>query len=172
MKKITMEEILEKLQIGSIFGDSQSYYSREKGELVDVQGEYIEMIENLAVELEDEYDKEKILDKIDFASYDEWESDEIKLALDLYLNNDKYVEFISLSETENLDMMKEFASIIVEKKYEEELLKVIDEYNSYKKFKEAITTFKLDDKWNDFRNMALTQRAKFWCLKNGIDHLD
>ena len=83
MKKITMEEILEKLQLGSIFGDSQTYYSTEKGELVDVQGEYIEMIENLAVELEDEYDKKAILDRIDFGSYDEWESDEIKLALDL-----------------------------------------------------------------------------------------
>lgn len=168
MKKIHLDEILEKLQFGSIFGDTQTYYDKAKEELIEIPLENITMVEDITNELE-EYDEEEILERLKVGGYGNFDQEEIKDAIDLKLNPENFVELINISDAEDYEMMKEFSTVIVDKKYSEQLLKEIEGKGAYKKFKGALSILELEGPWNEFKQLSLTQRAIFWCLKNGIE---
>lgn len=168
MKKLQLDEIVEKLQLGSIFGDTNTYFQKDNYELVDISLEYIGKVEEALNEDEDN-SFDALEEALDIHNYSDWEQEEIRLAINLKVNPENYVEFITISNDENYRMMKEFTNVIVDKKYNEELAKLLDQGGSYKAFKNTLNILKLDEKWNDYRELALKQRAIFWCLKNGID---
>ena len=168
MSKLQLNEILERLQFGSIFGESNTYFHKENNELVDISLEYINQVEE-ALEENKNNSLEALEEVLELHNYSEGEQEEIRLAIDLKVNPENYAELMTISDDENYIMMKEFTNVIVDKKYNEELAKLLMEKGNYKAFKNTLSILKLEEKWNDYRTLALKQRAIFWCLKNGID---
>lgn len=168
MKKLQLEEIVEKLQLGSIFGDSNTYFQKGNNELIDISLEYISQVEEILDE--GNYDSfEELEEALEINNYSDEEQEELRLAIDLKVNSENYIELLTISNNENYIMMKEFTNVIVDKKYNEELAKLLKDNVTYKTFKNTLSILKLEEKWNDYRELALKQRAIFWCLKNGID---
>lgn len=156
MKPVKLKDIVDEMEMQ--MDEYHEYLNKETGEIVTVS------TEDLSIAEESEEDD-------DFSKYPNWQQDSIKDALDVIVNWGNYIELPDKWEINEYDIMEEFCGSIKNESISNTLYSAIRGRGAFRRFKDAIIRFRVEDDWYKFREEALKQIAIEWCEENDIMYI-
>lgn len=156
MKPVKLKDIVDEMEMQ--MDEYHKYLNKETGEIVTVS------TEELSIAEESEEDD-------DFSEYPDWQQDSIKSALDVIENWENYIELPDKWEINEYDIMEEFCGSIKNDRISNALYSAIQGRGAFRRFKDAIIRFGVEDDWYKFREEALMQIAIEWCEENEIKYI-
>jgi hypothetical protein len=131
------------------------YLNKETGVIVTVS------TENLSIAEESE-------EEDDFSQYPDWQRESILEALDVIENWEKYIELPSKWEIDDYSIMERFCDLLDDEKISEALYSAIRGKGAFRRFKDNLRRFGIENLWYSFREEALKDIAIHWCEENDI----
>ncbi len=153
MKPVKLKDIVDEMEMQ--MDEYRKYLNKITGEIVNVS------TEELSIAEESEEDD-------DFSEYPDWQQDSIKSALDIIVNWENYIELPDKLEMNEYDIMEEFCGSIKNDRVSNALYSAIQGRGAFRRFKDTIARFGVEDDWYKFREEALRQIAIEWCEENEI----
>jgi hypothetical protein len=135
-----------------MMGDEiHAYLNKETGELVSTMDEDIRAIEN--EENEDDFP--------------EWQRESLAIARKV-LDNPDYLALPDKFEIDEYRIMERFCYSVSDPELSGELMYQIKGRGAFRRFKDAIHHYGIEDKWYEFRNEAMEEIAIEWLESHGI----
>ena len=153
MIPININEIASELEIQS--ESHPSYLNRETGEIVTIPEEFFSVAESGE----------------DFSSYPDWEKELIEAAEDV-LASEKYVPLPSEFDIHEYRIMEDFCYSMEGDKVQQKLLRAIDGKGAFRRFRDNIFDFGIEQRWYRFKQEALKKIAIEWCEENEIPYVE
>lgn len=153
VKPVKLKDIVDEMEMQ--MDDYRKYFNKETGTIITVS------TEELSIAEESEEDD-------DFSEYPDWQQDSIKDALDVIVNEDNYIELPDKWEINEYDIMENFCDSVKNGRVGNALYSAIKGRGAFRRFKDAIIRFGIEDEWYGFREDALKEIAVKWCEDNEI----
>ena len=145
---VSLRDVVNEMDVMS--DESHAYLNKETGELVTVTDEEINAIEN-----ED-----------DWGEYPEWQRAALATVKKV-LNTSDYLLLPSKSDIHEYAIMEQFCHSVEDPKLSDELSFQIRGSGAFRRFKDAIHRYSIEDDWYRFRDQALEEIAIEWLESNG-----
>lgn len=155
MKSINLNEIADRLDC--LIDDWKYYLNKGTGEIVEIQMEYLSMAEDSE---EDD----------DFGEYKDWEQDAIREAVDVVENWGDYVELPDREEVNEYRIMENFCYSQKDGKLRNKLCYAIDGKGAFRRFRDAIIQYGIENDWDTYKHEALFKIAREWCEFSKIQY--
>lgn len=112
--------------------------------------------------------EETPMDKL-LASCPKWQQDEYKAARDFLDHQDDFVELPDEFAVDEYGMMERFCGDVTDEAISGALYRTIKGKGAFRRFKDAIHRFGIQQKWYDFRHAEIAALAREWCEANAIE---
>lgn len=152
--QVKLKDIIEEMEIQP--EESRSFLNIKTGELVFVTSDELR-----AAEDEEPYDH-----------LPDWQQDNLKVANDVVENFENYKELPTKYEVNEYEIMEDFCLIVTDQRKQDALLRVITGKGAFRRFKDKIIDFEIEDQWYSYRNERFKQIAIEWCRDNNIDFVE
>ncbi|RZN37558.1 MAG: hypothetical protein EFT35_06015 [Methanophagales archaeon ANME-1-THS] len=149
-KPVKLEEIINALEIQN--DTSMAFFNKITGEVLVI----------------DEEDYRAAEEDKDLRGYPEWQRDVIKTAKDLIDNEDNYIRIPSKYDINEYEIIQNFCLSISDQRISDELYYSIKGGGAFRRFKDMIKRFGIENDWYQYRDEAIKQIAVDWCNENGI----
>lgn len=155
MKPVKLQDIIDEMEVQ--MDECQKYLNTETGEIITVSSEDLGIAEE-----SDEND--------DFSEYQDWQRDSINEALDVLMSwgNGKYIKLPDKWDIHEYSIMEAFCGSLSNERISNALFSVIQGRGAFRRFKDSIYRYGVDDAWYRFRDEALKKLAIEWCEHNNI----
>lgn len=165
MAKAKIAEIVDELQMQ--FDEWPSFLNSKTGKVVNVSTESLNKAELIIEQREEEEYSEEALAAI--LNDDDME-DVLKLAIEVEWNFENYIRLPDQFELDEYSMMEDFCYSIKNEKQSNALLEAISGKGAFRRFKDKIQYFGIQDDWYAYRDECLKQVAIKWCEANNIEY--
>jgi hypothetical protein len=149
-KQVKLEEIITALEIQN--DTNMAFFNKITGEVLVIDEEEYRAAE------EDR----------DLMGYPAWQREVIKTAKDLIEDEDNYIRITSKYDINEYEIMQNFCLSISDQRISDELYYSIKGRGAFRRFKDLIKIFGIDNDWYQYREEAIKQIAVDWCNENGI----
>ncbi|AGL00541.1 UPF0158 family protein [Desulfoscipio gibsoniae] len=153
MKPVKLNDIVEYLDC--LMDGWKRYYNKKTGQITEIQVEYLAIAEESGEE-------------DDFSENSDWEQEAIKEAIDIIDNWDDYIELPDKYEIHEYSIMEKFCYSIENERLSNKLCNAISGRGAFRRFKDAIIRYDLEDSWYAYKHKSLSQIARDWCEVNNI----
>lgn len=152
--QVKLEDIMEEMEVQ--MEESRSFLNRKTGELVVVTSEDMEAAE----------------DDEPFDHLPEWERENIKIAIDVMDNFENYIELPSKYEINEYKIIEDFCLTVSDQLKQDSLLRAITGKGAFRRFKDKIIEFNIEDQWYSYQNERFKQVAIKWCQHNNVNYIE
>jgi nicotinamidase-related amidase len=152
-KPIKIEGIVDARE--EAFGEFEQHLNLDTGEIAAVSRDHLGVAEDL--ESENDLDGRPA-----------WEQDAIRDALNVVLPFDHYERLPNQYELDTYSMMEEFADTFPIDAISEALSRALDGRGAFRRFKDCVLEYGIEEQWYAWRSKALLNVAESWCAENGI----
>lgn len=149
--KIKLDDVIEQIVFAN--ESSKSYFNKKTCEIHLIPDE---------VEMYTDRDK-----KDDFIP--EWEKELIPVAKDISRNPDNYISFPTQYDIHEYSIMERFCLSIEDDDLREIMYSSIKGSGAFRRFKENIFTYAIENDWYKYRDAAYKEIAIEWCKDNNIE---
>ena len=154
MKKVNLKELAEQMDF---MLDEWSYYlDKSTGEIISIDDRYLGIAED-----EDEESAHNLA---------EWEQNEVKQAVDIINRWQDMIHFPDKRELGEYEMMEEFSENFADAHIRDCLCIAIDGSGAFRRFKNTISRFGIEEQWYAHKDQAMLEFAKQWCEENDIPY--
>ena len=108
-------------------------------------------------------------DEVDIEELPEWLQEQIILAGEILYGNN-WIPLPSRFEIHEYNIMEQFCLSIKDEKISNIMYDSIKGRGAFKKFKDNIQKYNIEENWYKFKEIALRQIAVSWCERNNIDY--
>ncbi|HLU21637.1 MAG TPA: UPF0158 family protein, partial [Bacillaceae bacterium] len=133
MMQVKLHDILDGMEMQS--EEIIAYLNLETGEIVFVSDELLMMAE----------------DREEFDHLPDWEQDEMKLAIDIEENFEKYAQLPTSYDINDYDIMESFCYNVSDDNKRDTLLSVIKGKGAFGRFRDNVERFELIDEWYTYQ---------------------
>ncbi|MGE7609860.1 UPF0158 family protein [Peribacillus frigoritolerans] len=151
---VKIQSIIEELEIQ--FDESRTFLNVKTGEIVSVTLDDLRAAE----------------DEDDFGHLPEWEQEVRKVANDVFENFENYKELPKKYEVNEYEIIEDFCFTVSDERMQDILLSSIKGKGAFRRFKDKINEFEMEDLWYSYRDERYKQIAIKWCLDNNINFID
>lgn len=151
---IKIQSIIEELEMQ--FDESQTFLNKNTGEIVFVKLEDLRAAE----------------DEEPFDHLPDWEQEDRKIAIDVVENFEDYLGFPTKYEVNEYEIMEEYCLSVSDQVIRNKLLGAIKGKGAFRRFKEKIIDFGIEENWYSFRDNRFKEIAINWCKDNSIDFIE
>lgn len=152
--QVKLKDIIEEMEIQ--FEESRSLLNVETGEIVLVTSEELRAVE----------------DEKPFDHLPEWERENRMTAIDVVENFENYIELPTIYEVNEYKIVENFCLTVSDQCKQESLLNAIKGKFAFRRFKDKIIGFEMEDQWYSFRADCFKQIAIEWCQENKISFIE
>lgn len=151
---IKIQSIIEELEMQ--FDESQTFLNKNTGEIVFVKLEDLRAAE----------------DEEPFDHLPDWEQEDRKIAIDVVENFEDYLGLPTKYEVNEYEIMEEYCLSVSDQVIRNKLLGAIKGKGAFRRFKEKIIDFGIEENWYSFRDNRFKEIAINWCKDNSIDFIE
>lgn len=157
MMSIKLQYIVDEIE--SQMDEDNKYLNIQTGQVICINSEDIRIAE------ESETDD-------NLSEYPIWQQTSIKQAIDLLTNcfNDKYIALPNIQDINEYNIIEEFCGSVQNHQIRDSLFVAIQGSGAFRKYKDAIYRYGIEDSWYKFRNEAFIKIAIKWCERNKISY--
>ena len=94
------------------------------------------------------------------------------IAIDVVENFENYIELPTKYEVNEYEIMENFCLTVRDQQKQESLLRVIKGKGAFRRFKDKIIDFEIEDQWYTYRDESIKQIAIEWCHENKINFIE
>jgi hypothetical protein len=152
--QVKLKDIIKEMEIQ--FEESRSLLNIKTGEIVLVTTEDLRAAE----------------DDKPFDHLPEWEQENRMIAIDVVENFENYIELPTKYEVNEYELMENFCLKENDQWKQESLLRAIKGKGAFRRFKDKIIDFEIEDKWYSYREECFKQIAIEWCQENKINYIE
>ena len=105
-----------------------------------------------------------------FSQYPDWQREAIQQALDIDLNWENYIELPNKWEVDEYHIMEQFCDSLDNEKIATTLFSVISGKGAFRRFKDTVQRYGIENRWYSYREEALKKIALSWCEQNNISY--
>lgn len=154
VEKIVLEDLAEKFdEINDMW---HLYLNIKTGEFIEIQNDYLSIAEDA--------------DPEDLDEYQDWDQDELRLAINVLENWEDYIELPSQHDIHEYSIMEDFATVTDTPQKNNQLSCALQGKGAFRRFKDTISDLGLDEAWYAYRFIAFVQIAKEWCKIHNIPY--
>ena len=157
MKPVKLKDIVDGMDMQ--MDESRVFLNKETGEIITISTEELSIAEDSE---EDD----------DFSEYPDWQQDSIKEALDVVADGENYEELPDKFEINEYEIMEEFCESIGNERIGNALYSSIRRRGAFRRFKDSVFRFGMEEDWYRFREEALWDIAVRWCEGNEIEYIE
>jgi hypothetical protein len=136
--------------------ESSSYLNIKTGEVVTVTREDLETVENQG----------------DLDEYPEWQQENIKTAQEILDDEENFIGLPTKYDVHEYQIMEEFILSIRDRRISDALYSAIKGKGAFRRFKDGIIRFDIEDNWFKYREAAIKRVAIDWCELNHLEFKD
>ena len=152
--QVKLKDIIEEMEIQSI--ESRSFLNFKTGEIVLVTSDDFRVAEE-AEEIDD---------------LPEWQRENIMIAIDVDENFENYIELPTKHDINEYEIMEDFCQIVSDQQKQDTLLRAIKGKGAFRRFKDIVIEFQIEDQWYSYRDKRLKQIAIEWCQDNNVRYTE
>ena len=152
--QVKLKDIIEEMEIQ--FEESRSLLNIKTGEIVLVTSDDLRAAE-----------EDKPFDHLP-----EWEQENRVIAIDVVENFENYLELPTKYEVNEYEMMENFCITVSDQRKQESLLRAIKGKGAFRRFKDKIIDFEIEEQWYSYRDECFKQIAIEWCQENKINFIE
>lgn len=149
--QVSLKDIIEEMEVH--FEESRSLLNIKTGKIVIVTSEDLRTAE----------------DEEPFDHLPEWEQENRMTAIDVVENFENYIELPTKYEVNEYEIMENFCLKVSDQRKQESLLRAIKGKGAFRRFKDKIMDFEIEDQWYSYRDECFKQIAIEWCQENKIN---
>ncbi|MHC4411358.1 MAG: UPF0158 family protein [Planctomycetota bacterium] len=152
---VLLSKIVEVLDIQG--DEDSSYLDKKTGEVISLR--------------HDDFSAAEDGESLD--NYAQWECENIQIAEKILNDCHKnYLELPTKFDVNEYRIMERFCFSVQDEEICQTLCNTIRGSGAFRRFKDSIYRFGIDDNWHKYRNEALKKRAIDWCEANDIAYED
>jgi Uncharacterised protein family (UPF0158) len=152
--QVKLKDITEEMEVQ--LEESRSLLNIKTGEIVLVSSENLRAAE----------------DEKPFVYLPEWEQENRMIAIDVVDNFENYIELPTKYEVNEYEIMENFCLTVNDQRKHESLLRGIRGKGAFRRFKDKIIDFEIEEQWYSYRNKCFKQIAIEWCQENKINYIE
>ncbi|PLR86704.1 UPF0158 family protein [Bacillus sp. V33-4] len=152
--KIKLRDVIEGIDMQ--FDDTYTFLNKETGEVISVSHENFQDAEELD----------------SFENLPEWQQEELEIAIDVLGNDEKYIELPTKNDINEYRIMEDFCYSVQDKRIQDRLFDAIDGKGAFRRFKNKIHDFGIEDQWYSFRDEEFKKIAIEWCQHHDLQYID
>jgi len=152
--RVKLDDIIEGLEFQS---DETSWFLNKKtGEVV----------------LINDYEMRAAEEGNPLEDFPDWEQDQVRIAREIIAETGQYIPLPTKFEIDEYSIMERFCVSLDNQEISDILYDLISGSGAFRRFKDAIYKFGIEDKWHTYRNNAIKEIAIEWCRENNIEFDD
>lgn len=152
--QVKLKDIIEEMEIQ--FEDSRSFLNIKTGEIFIITSEDMKAVE----------------DDKPFDHLPEWEKDNRMITIDVVENLENYIELPTKYDVNEYEIMEDFCLRVSDHRKQDSLLRVIRGKGAFRRFKEKLIDFEIENQWYLYRDKRFKQIAIEWCKDNNINYIE
>lgn len=149
--RVKLSEIIEGLEFQS---DESSWFLDKK------TGEVILMTDYAMRAAEDDESLEDVPD---------WERELVAIAREILADSDQYLQLPTQYDINEYSIMEDFCMYLDKKEIGDILYDLIKGSGAFRRFKDAVYKYGVEDEWYKYRDNAIKEIAIEWCRQNNIE---
>jgi hypothetical protein len=154
-KSVDLNRLIEEMDMQ--FEDYTILVNKKTGEIVTVSSDNLRDIEDGEIEPP-------------YTDYQDWEKEELKLCEEIIDNYDNYVEIPSKYDINEYEIMEDFCYSIEDNKLSNKMCQAISKRGAFRRFKDNIRYYDLEEDWYKFKEERLKEIAIKWCEDNDLEY--
>lgn len=100
----------------------------------------------------------------------EWQQEEIKTAIDTFENYENYKGLPTKYDINEYQIMESFSYELNNQRHKEALLDEIRGRGAFRRFKDKVNYFGIEQNWYTYRDEKYKEIAINWCKKHGLKY--
>jgi len=149
--RVKLDDIIEGLEFQS--DESSWFLNKKTGEVV--------LINDYEMRAAEEGDP--------IEDFPDWEQDQVRIAREITAETGQYIPLPSKYEIDEYSIMERFCMSLDNQKISDILCDLISGSGAFRRFKDAIYRYEIEDEWHSYRSDALKEIAIEWCRENNIE---
>jgi hypothetical protein len=105
-----------------------------------------------------------------FSEFSEWEREAVLLAGEIIEHKDRYLELPKKNELHEYDLMAAFVKTVKNENMARPLFDAIHGKGTFRRFKDTLLNFGIEQQWYDFRFEGMKTIARNWCEAHGVEY--
>lgn len=151
---VKLQSIIEELEMQ--FEESRTFLNLKTGEIISITSDDLR-----AAEDEEPYDH-----------LPDWQQENRIVAIDVCENFEKYKELPTKYEVNEYEIMEDFCLTLNNQRKRDNLLNAIKGKGAFRRFKDKIIDFDIEEQWYSFRDERLKEIAIEWCQDNNVNYVE
>jgi len=149
--RVKLDDIIDGMECQS--DESSSFLNKKTGEVVLISDYEMQAAE----------DDELLEDMPD------WEQDQVRIAREILAETGRYISLPSKFDIDDYSIMERFCMSLDNQKISDILYDLISGSGAFRRFKDAIYRYGIEDEWHTYHNNAIKEIAIEWCRENNIE---
>ncbi|WP_163103219.1 UPF0158 family protein [Peribacillus alkalitolerans] len=151
---VKLQYIIEELEME--FEESRTFLKIETGEIISVTSEDL-----IAAE------EEKPINHLP-----DWQQENRNVAIDVFENFENYIELPTKYEVNEYEIIEDFCLSVSDLEKRNLLLNAIQGKGAFRRFKDKIIDFDIEDQWYSYRDERYKEIAIDWCKVNNVNYIE
>ena len=151
---VKLNRIIEAIELQT--DESTAYLDKKTGDVLVIMEEELNAVE----------------DQEPLEEYPEWQIDNIKKAREFIDREDVFISLPTKYDTHEYRIIEDFCHSLGDREIAEALFNIIHGKGAFRRFRDAIERFNMEDAWYKYRDGAIRQIAIDWCEANDITYSD
>lgn len=152
--RVKLQSIVEELEMQ--FEESRTFLNIETSEIISVTSENLR-----AAEEEEPFDH-----------LPDWEQEDRMVAIDVVENFENYKELPTKYEVNEYEIMEDYCLTVSDLVKRDTLLRAIKGKGAFRRFKDKIIDFDIEEQWYSFRDERFKEIAIEWCQDNNVNYIE
>ncbi|WP_342043879.1 UPF0158 family protein [Bacillus sp. OTU2372] len=152
--QVKLKDIIDEMEVQ--IEESRSLLNIKTGEILSVTTEDLRAAE----------------DEQPFDHLPEWERENRMVAIDVVENFENYIELPTKYDVNEYEIMENFCLTVSDQRQQESLTRAIKGKGAFRRFKDKIIDFGIENKWYSYRDECFKQIAIEWCRENEVDFIE
>ena len=148
---VKLDDIIEGLEFQS--DESSSFLDKKTGEVV----------------LMTDYAMRAAEDEEPLEELDDWERDLVTIAREIIAESGRYIPLPTKYDIDEYSIMENFCVSLDKQEIGDILYDLISGSGAFRRFKDAIYKYDVEDEWYKYRDNAIKEIAIEWCRENNIE---
>ncbi len=149
--RVKLDDIIEALEVQT--DESNTFLDKRTGEVV----------------LINDYEMRAAEDDKPIEDFPDWEQELIIIAKEIIAETGDYIRLPSKFDINEYGIMDDFCWSLEDSDKRETLCDLIKGRGAFRRFKDAIQNYGIENDWYKYRDNALREFAIEWCQENGIE---
>jgi len=149
--RVKLDDIIEGLEFQS--DESSSFLNKKTGDVI----------------LMTDYAMQAAEDDEPLEELEDWERDLVAIAREILAETGQYISLPTKFDIDDYSIMERFCMSLDNQKISDILCDLISGSGAFRRFKDAVYKYGVEEEWYKYRDNAIKEIAIEWCRENNIE---